>query len=110
MLRESTTAVVARGETWQGASATEPFEAGWATEAVVFLRLLEPPVGAMPRARIEISPDGMRWVDEGTSFAIPAAVEQLAVARVSNFGNWLRIAADLPEGAQATVLVTLHLK
>ena len=33
-----------------------------------------------------------------------------AVARVRHFGNWLRIAADLPSGAELTVLVTIHVK
>lgn len=110
MLRESNTAVVARGDCWQGAASTEPFEAGWATEAVIFVRLLDPPTGVLPDARVQISPDGMRWIDEGTTMSLPRAIDLLAVARVTHFGNWLRIAADLPEGASATVLVTLHLK
>jgi hypothetical protein len=32
------------------------------------------------------------------------------VARVQHFGNWLRLATELPDGAECTVLVTLHLK
>lgn len=110
MLRESLTAVIARNETWTGASATEPYEAGWATEAVFFVRALKPGKGASSQAHVEISPDGMRWVREGASLVLPTAVDDIAVARVRHFGNWLRLAADMPGEAEATVLVTLHLK
>lgn len=110
MLRESTTAVVARNERWTGRAATEPHEAGWATEAVIFVRALKPSVGPMPDARVELSPDGMRWLSEGTTFPIPQAEDALVMARVAHFGNWLRVAADFADGSEATVMVTLHLK
>ncbi len=110
MLRESTTAVVARGDVWRGASATEPFEAGWASEAVIFVRALKPPTGAMPLAHVEMSPDGMRWMPEGTTFQMPAERDGIAMVRIAHFGNWLRVATDLPDGAETTVLVTIHLK
>lgn len=110
MLRESFAAIVARNETWTGASATEPYEAGWASEAVVFVRALKPAIGKPGRARVEISPDGMRWVPEGSEFDLPTDKDGVAVARVTGFGTWLRVAADVPDGAALTVLVTLHLK
>jgi hypothetical protein len=31
-------------------------------------------------------------------------------ARVAHFGNWLRIAATLPDGARLHAVVTFHLK
>ena len=49
MLPENLTAVVARNESWTGASATEPYEAGWAKEAIVFVRALKEPKGALPK-------------------------------------------------------------
>jgi hypothetical protein len=52
----------------------------------------------------------MRWADEGTAFPLPARADEVTFARIAHFGNWLRIAADLPEGASVTVLVTFHLK
>ena len=64
MLPENLTAVVARNEIWTGDSATEPYEAGWAKEVVVFVRALKEPIGALPKARIEISADGMHWAPE----------------------------------------------
>lgn len=110
MLRESITYVIARNETWVGPSATEPVEAGWATEAVFFVRALGAPEGPMPQVRAQISADGMRWVDEGTVADMPAVLDDVQVLRVAHFGNWLRLATDLAEGATATVLVTVHLK
>jgi hypothetical protein len=110
MLSENITAIVARNEKWSGDAATEPHEAGWAREAVFFVRALKQPVGAIPKAWVEISPDGMHWVPEGADFAMPAKKDAIAVARVSGFGNWLRIATRFEPGAECTVLVTLHLK
>lgn len=110
MLRESSTTVLARNETWRGDSVTEPIEAGWANEAVFFVRALRTPVGATAEAFVEISPDGMHWVREGASAPMPTAESGIAALRVAHFGNWLRLRAVLPEGAECVVLVTLHLK
>lgn len=110
MLPENLTAVVARNESWIGASATEPYEAGWAKEAIVFVRALKQPAGPLPKARIEISADGLHWCPEGSEFDLPAAKDAVAFQRLSHFGNFLRVAATLPEGSEITVLVTLHLK
>ena len=117
MLPHSATAVIARNETWTGKSASEPYECGWAREAIVFLRALDAPrrIGRT-RARIEISPDGLRWVPSGASFAMPTRRDQVAFAPVS-LVQWLsahrqrlRGAVDMPRGASAKVLVTIHLK
>ena len=110
MLRESQTAVVARNERWEGRAATEPYEAGWALEAVIFVRALDDAIGTPGQARVEISPDGMHWLAEGTNFALPSRRDEVTAARVRHFGNWLRIAAELDPGVSLKVLVTLHLK
>lgn len=110
MLPENIAAVVARNERWTGEAATEPFEAGWAREAVVFVRALKEPVGAAPEAWIEISPDGLHWLPEGSRLRMPAAKDEIAVARLTCFGNWLRLATRFESGAECTVLVTIHLK
>jgi hypothetical protein len=109
MLPESSAAVVARNETWTGQAATEPYEAGWAREAVVFVRALKS-AGAAGRAHVELSPDRMNWVSEGTTFALPSDSNKVTYARVAQFGNWLRIRAELPEGSSVTVVVTIHVK
>lgn len=110
MLPENVTAILARNERWTGEAASEPYEAGWAREAVIFVRALKDPEGPMPEAVIEMSPDGMHWAPEGTRVAMPAEKDGLAVARIAHFGNWLRVAARFEPGAAATVLVTIHVK
>jgi hypothetical protein len=125
MLRESQTAVIARNETWQGEVATEPYEAGWATEAVIFIRALALRSGsgawvsqtaasgapsARVQARVQLSADGMRWIDEGSLVELPGDTAQDSFVRVRHFGNWLRVAAELPEGFAIKALVTIHLK
>jgi len=109
MVPESQAAVVARNETWTGQAATEPYEAGWAREAIIFVRALKS-VGAAGRAHVELSPDGMNWVAEGTTFALPHDASKVTYARLTQFGNWLRIRAELPDGSSVTVVVTIHVK
>jgi hypothetical protein len=110
MLPENLTAIVARNEIWMGKSASEPYEAGWAKEAIVFVRALKQPKGTLPKARIEISADGMHWCPEGSEFALPAAENAVTFQRLGHFGNFLRVAVDLPDGAEITVLVSMHFK
>jgi hypothetical protein len=110
MLPENITAVIARNERWSAEAASEPYEAGWAREAIFFVRAINAPVGPAPMAWVEISPDGMRWVREGTEFRMPCERDGIACARVAHFGNWLRVATKFEDDAECTVLVTLHLK
>jgi hypothetical protein len=110
MLPENITSVVSRNECWTGKAASEPHEAGWAREAVIFVRALKEPKGPQPAARVEISPDGMRWVAEGTEASMPAERDGIAVMRIAHFGNWLRVTADFADGSESTVLLTMHLK
>ncbi len=109
MLPESTLAIIARNERWHGDAATEPYECGWAREAVLFVRALEAqgPPGA---ARIQLSPDGMNWTDEGTTLPLPAEQGATTMAKITHFGGFLRLAATLPAGSTLTVIVSLHLK
>lgn len=110
MLPENITAIVSRNERWTGQAASEPYEAGWAREAVIFVRAMKEPIGKQPTARVEISPDGMHWIGEGSEFTLPAEKDGIAAARISHFGNWLRVRADFADGAESTILVTVHLK
>lgn len=110
-LLTSYTAAVERNETWRGPFATEPYEAAWAREAIFFVRALDTdPAQVAVKARVQISPDGIHWCDEGTSFALPASADAVTFARVSHFGGWLRIAGEAPDGASITVIVYLTLK
>jgi hypothetical protein len=112
MLAHSTTAIVARNDVWAGASASEPYECGWAREAIVWIRAMDAAEGDLRgvRARVQISPDGIRWLDEGGALALPTAEGEVTFTRVREFGNWLRVAADLPNLTSLKVLVTITAK
>jgi hypothetical protein len=109
MVRQSYTAVVERDRTVEEHLNTEPYECGWASEAIFFVRKLEVQ-GPLENAtlRVEISPDGMRWCDEGTRLHLSDA--EVDFCKVRHFGNWLRLAGDLPAGLTLRIIVTLVLK
>jgi hypothetical protein len=57
-----------------------------------------------------MSLDGMRWVDEGTSLNIRPEVDGISMARLSHFGHYLRLRAELPDKMTGFMLATLSLK
>ena len=69
-LRESVTAVLMRADAVTDGQTTEPYEAGWASEAIVFAHTVEGE--AAGELRVQISADGMVWIDEGTHLDLPA--------------------------------------
>lgn len=111
-MRQFQTAVVERKERYDDAFATHPFECAWASEAIFFLRIehLEGE-DARVQARVQISADGVRWIDEGTRFDPPSRPGDSFV-RVRHFGGWLRLAGTVEgaAGAVATITVQLALK
>jgi len=70
---------------------THPYESGWASEAICFIRV-ESIAGESPEldAAVQISVDGVRWVDEGTIFKTISATGDYFV-KVSHFGGFLRL-------------------
>jgi hypothetical protein len=111
MIRESYTAVVARGDRWSGEFATEPHEAAWASEAIFFLRGLEISGDlAGAAARVQISADGLHWADEGSSVMLPKRIGEVRFCRIGHFGGWLRLAGSLPAGAMVQIVASLTLK
>lgn len=111
-MRNAYTAVIARGELWEQSVQTEPYEAAWAGEAIFFVRVLEATgTGASAAtARVQISPDGLHWVDEGAQMQIAAQADALSFARVNNFGGWLRLDVTVPAETGIKVVATLALK
>lgn len=107
VVRESTTAVIVRGERLADGFASEPYEAGWASEAIVYLLGMDAAKGGT--VSVQISPDGMAWADEGTRIEMPGN-GQVAFGRVAHFGNWLRIKAQVPAGVERRMMATLHFK
>ena len=111
MVRQSYTAVVERNRLWTGQYETEPYEAAWASEAIFFIRTLEAAhLEAEVQARVQISPDGLHWCDEGTTIILPAEPETVMFGRVRHFGGWLRLAGEVPAGGSIKVIVYLALK
>lgn len=112
MMRNAYTAVLARGEQWEQSVQTEPYEAAWAAEAVFFVRVLSASgTGTgVATARVQISPDGLHWVDEGASMQIATRADALSFARVRNFGGWLRLDVTVPPERSINVVATLALK
>ena len=106
MIKRSYSAVVERNSEWQGAFSSEPYETGWASEAIFFIRSLQGS-GDGSAAKVQITPDGMHWCDEGSTLILPEEGET-TFCKVSHFGNWLRIAGDTKTPIK--VLVTLSLK
>lgn len=116
LMRNAYTAVIARGDQWEGSVQTEPYEAAWAAEAVFFVRVLAVTGDAVAGgaatvvARVQISPDGLHWVDESAQMHIPVRAEALEFARVTNFGGWLRLDVTVPAQVGVKVVATLALK
>jgi hypothetical protein len=110
-MRQSYTSVVERNVAWQGPFEIEPYESTWASEAIYFVRALA--AQAVPpdlTARIQISPDGIHWCDEGTLLSLPSRAEEVTFSKISHFGGWLRAVGELPNGASLRVVVYLSLK
>lgn len=109
-LRRSYTANVERNVIWKGEFASEPYEAAWASEAIFFVRALEVSPDFSGSARVQISADGIHWADDGASFELPVAKDQVTFCKVRHFGGWLRITGRLQENEAIKVLVSLALK
>ncbi len=109
-VRRSYTAIVERNVLWDRDFATEPYEAAWASEAIFFVRALEVSPEFSGIARVQISADGIHWVDEGATMSLPTAKDAVTFCKVAHFGGWLRLYGELDDGASITVLVSLALK
>lgn len=107
-MRQFNMSVVERREPFDGSFTTHPFEAAWASEAIVFLRVESMTPGASITARAQISADGLRWLDEGTQFD-PITADGDGFVRLRHFGGWLRLAGDVA-GGSAEITVQLALK
>ena len=87
---------------------TEPYEAGWADEALAIVYVREA-AGPAPLLvlRAQISADGARWFDHP---AAPLEIDKVGgySLPLTQFGNWLRLAGEVSggpaDGAAAMVL------
>ncbi|GAB5456988.1 MAG: hypothetical protein Hens3KO_00180 [Henriciella sp.] len=91
MLPYTTNAIVSRAEVWNEGFTTEPYEAGWATAGVIFLKTITPAQEG-GRAVLEISPDGLSWARDDVTVALPVSPDQPTFMRFSAVGCFFRIA------------------
>ena len=103
-MQQNNTSVLARRIVIDGDFASQPYEAGWASEAVVFVQV----EGEHPDLALatEISPDGITWIRRGDVVSLPAdtSIAELSLAR---FGNWLRVTVTGATTA-ATARILIH--
>jgi hypothetical protein len=97
-LRRSFTAAVERNASLAGAFETEPYEAGWASEARWFVRVhaiegRAPSLTCQP----QVSPDGLDWCDE-ESAPLVLRGPGLATLKLRDFGGWLRLRCVAHDG------------
>ena len=109
MLKRSHTAVLEKNETYAADFDTEPYEAGWAGEALFFVRVLKLEGSGPLTGSVQISPDGLHWCDEGSTIG-PINEPGLYAVAVNNFGGWLRLSCRIDNGSQFKLMGTLALK
>jgi hypothetical protein len=109
-MRSFYTSVVELRQPFKSVVASEPYECGWADEAIFFISAEKE--GAEfdeIDLQVQISADGIRWVDEGTRARL--AGPGLTACRVSHFGGWLRVSGSIKGHSERAVLsVRLALK
>ena len=111
MLPENITAIVARNERWTGEAASEPYEAGWAREAVIFVRALQGaggrPAGGAGR---DLARRDALAARKAPRLRMPAQKDGIAVASRDAFRQLAARRRRFSDGAECTVLATIHLK
>ena len=94
-----------------GPVATEPYEAGWAREAlaVIYCHEVHGPAPCLEFGA-QISADGVRWIEFGRAYPTISAPGGYFLS-LDHFGNWLRLAGTVsggPDDGSAAVLVDIY--
>ena len=105
-MRNFYTATLERHTKLSNEFATEPFEVGWASEAIFFIRIEECSAKGAANAQAQISADGIHWIDEGTAFAPMTALGDYYI-RLRHFGGWLRLVGSISGEMEATIHLVL---
>lgn len=103
----SATTLVERRRVLTEETGTHPYEAGWASEALFFVRTFDdhPELTIRP----QVSPDGIDWIDHGPEVVL--AGTGLVQVPMTQFGTWIRLfIAGAKVAEPATVFVHLALK
>ena len=110
MACDTITQIIVDDETWTGPFFAPAIAVGAWQEAIIFVTALDANGQVAVPARLQISPDGQHWVDEGTSFTLPYRPGEVTFARARHFGAWLRVVGVLPEAATIRVSVSVVCK
>jgi kynurenine formamidase len=105
-MKQFYTVVLDRMTTFSGKLDSEPYEAGWADEAIAFVRVHDLKEGSKVSFHVQISPDGINWIDEGTPAKEVTAVG-VDFLRVREFGGWLRLCIESHDECKVTTYLSL---
>ena len=87
---------------------TEPYECGWASEAIFFIRIHEMDGAKVTlKSIVQISVDGIEWIDEGSYFPTLNKHGDYFI-KVNHFGGWLRL-KNVITGNNPNIKQTIHL-
>lgn len=100
------TTVVELRQRFEQTVETHPFECGWADEAIVFVEPHDAVPGDVVTLRVQLSPDGIRWIDEGTVLR----VTEHAMARLTHFGGFLRLVGVVTDAGGSATGSTLTIR
>lgn len=106
-MKHFSTSVVELREDFAGGIETHPFECGWADEAIFFIEVHDPAPGTTVSLRVQLSPDGIRWLDEGAT----VDVVDTAFIRTTHFGGFLRLVghATTEDGRETPCVLSVRL-
>ncbi len=87
---------------------TEAYETAWASEAIFFIRVHSISGSETSiDSRVQLSVDGIDWVDDDTKFPI-IRKEGSYLVRVRHFGGWLRL-RNVIKGKDPALRLTVYL-
>lgn len=110
-MRQSQSAVLERGVELADTHETEPFETAWAGEARWYVQFLRPAEGTEVEIRVQISPDGLNWIDHEDVAPVVSEATGLLSIPVDRFGHWLRLRTVRTSGTTNPMLrIYLELK
>ena len=110
MMRNFQTVVLERMSWVTGRFQTEPYECGWASEAIFVVRVYEIEGIINLSSTVQLSVDGIEWMDDDLSFPRIEGTGSFFL-RVRHFGGWLRLASVVGgTGARARLTIYLVLK
>lgn len=105
-MKQFYTVVLDRLATFKSRLDSEPYEAGWADTLIAFVRIHEKKGNSAFKAWLQISPDGIEWIDEGSS-AVLEKGNNLMFFKASGFGGFLRLCLECDDECRVTTYFAL---